>query len=138
MKFLRVLWFIFLGSPLLALKLIIEPTESGVRGTRVFKPLAIYAELFEKTKECSGLRGSMDGITWLAIPGTETFNTKNGPKVGMWEEASGKFTVTLAGKYIDHEMVVRHEMLHHLLRRVGHPSEYFQKCKLTWETWQKN
>jgi hypothetical protein len=32
--------------------------------------------------------------------------------------------------------VVRHEMLHALLGRQGHPSEYFvTRCGLTWASW---
>jgi hypothetical protein len=34
------------------------------------------------------------------------------------------------------EMVVRHEMLHDLLSRPGHPDPPFGKgCPLTWNTW---
>jgi hypothetical protein len=33
-------------------------------------------------------------------------------------------------------MVVRHEMLHDLMRRSGHPNPPFGSgCPLTWETW---
>jgi hypothetical protein len=33
-------------------------------------------------------------------------------------------------------MVVRHEMLHELMRRSGHPNPPFgHGCPLTWETW---
>jgi hypothetical protein len=33
-------------------------------------------------------------------------------------------------------MVVRHEMLHELMRRAGHPNPPFGNgCPLTWETW---
>jgi hypothetical protein len=33
-------------------------------------------------------------------------------------------------------MVVRHEMLHDLMRRSGHPDPPFGNgCPLTWETW---
>jgi hypothetical protein len=35
------------------------------------------------------------------------------------------------------EMVVRHEMLHDLLDRAGHPDPPFgNPCPLTWATWQ--
>jgi len=42
----------------------------------------------------------------------------------------------IAGNYAEHEMVVRHEMLHALLQREGHPTDYFvNRCHLTWESW---
>jgi len=35
--------------------------------------------------------------------------------------------------------VVRHEMLHALLREPGHPDVYFtERCRLTWATWQED
>ena len=44
--------------------------------------------------------------------------------------------IAVAEGYVAHELVVRHEMLHALLDREGHPPLYFQqRCALTWETW---
>ena len=44
--------------------------------------------------------------------------------------------IVLAGNYETSEMAVRHEMLHHLLDRTGHPPEYFvTRCHLTWDSW---
>jgi len=97
---------------------------------------AEYQAWFDRTKECSGIGGQINEIQWFIVPGVETFETSAGPKVGMWEKTGGVARITIAGNYARHEMVVRHEMLHHLLDREGHPGEFFgDRCKLTWETW---
>ena len=54
----------------------------------------------------------------------------------MWERDQQGARIVLAGNYENSEMAVRHEMLHHLLDRTGHPPEYFiDRCHLTWESW---
>ena len=95
-----------------------------------------YAAWFERTEACSGLGGQFKQIQWFVVPGAETFATNAGPKVGMWEKAGNTARIIIAGNYVGHEMVIRHEMLHHLLDREGHPPEYFvSRCRLTWESW---
>jgi hypothetical protein len=97
---------------------------------------ADYAAWFAKTEACSGLRGSVKDVEWYVVPDAATFATAAGPKVGMWEKSGSVARIIVAGRYAGHEMVVRHEMLHHLLDREGHPSEYFvSKCHLTWDSW---
>jgi len=95
-----------------------------------------YQDWFGRTEACSGLDGSFQTITWYVVPNAETFETPEGPKVGMWEKSGAVTRIIIAGRYVAHEMVVRHEMLHHLLDREGHPSEYFTaRCRLTWDSW---
>ncbi|MHB1329520.1 MAG: hypothetical protein ACYC2K_15085 [Gemmatimonadales bacterium] len=97
---------------------------------------AEYQAWFARTQQCSGLNGQIDEIQWFVVPGVETFETSAGAKVGMWEKTGGVARITIAGNYARHEMVIRHEMLHHLLDREGHPGEFFtDRCGLTWETW---
>jgi hypothetical protein len=97
---------------------------------------AVYQEWAQKTEACSGIRGDFSTVKWYVVPGVETFSTKDGEKVGLWISNGSGDTIILAGNYQNHEMVVSHEFLHHLLHREGHPQEYFStKCHLTWETW---
>ncbi len=114
-----------------------SPTEPELPAGAV--PLAAqpaFAAWFERTESCSGLEGQFKEIQWFVVPNAETFQTSAGPKVGMWEKAGNVARIIIAGNYIGHEMVIRHEMLHHLLDREGHPPEYFvTKCRLTWESW---
>jgi hypothetical protein len=97
---------------------------------------ASYAAWFARTEQCAGLRGSFQTVEWYVVPGVATFATSAGAKVGMWEKSGSVARIIIAGNFADHEMVVRHEMLHHILDREGHPAEFFvDRCHLTWETW---
>ena len=99
-------------------------------------PRPEFAAWFARTEACAGLSGQFQQIQWFVVPGAETFETAEGPKVGMWEKSGSVARIIVAGRYLDHEMVVRHEMLHHLLDREGHPQEFFaERCHLTWATW---
>lgn len=98
---------------------------------------AIYREWHQSTEACSGLAGSFSTIQFYVVPGVSTFSTEDGPKVGLWTRVGKINRIVIAGDYLEHEMVVRHEMLHGLLGREGHPPEYFvDRCHLTWDSWQ--
>jgi hypothetical protein len=54
--------------------------------------------------------------------------------VGRWND---NHHIYIASAYQRNELVVRHEMLHDLLGRPGHPNPPFgQGCPLTWESWR--
>ena len=77
----------------------------------------------------------MDKVTWYVVPGVRTFPTEAGERVGYWSKSRMGTRIILAGNYRDDELVVRHEMLHELLGREGHPDVYFRdRCLLTWDT----
>jgi hypothetical protein len=91
---------------------------------------------WEKTEACSGLQGDYTRISWYVVPAAASFQTDVGEVVGLWTRSSDGSEITLAGNYMDSELVVRHEMLHDLLGRQGHPPYYFvELCGLTWASW---
>ena len=98
-------------------------------------PLAappVYREWWARTEACSGLTADFDAIEWSIVPGSK-FPCPNGTCVGRWEPGH---RIYVAETWQHHEMVVRHEMLHDLLRRSGHPNPPFGRgCPLTWATW---
>lgn len=97
---------------------------------------AVYREWYQRTEACSGRTGNLDAVQFYVVPGVETFETRDGPQVGVWIGEGGSHRIVIAGNYQGHEMVVRHELLHTLLRQAGHPEEYFvSRCRLTWESW---
>lgn len=115
----------------------LSPSESSlpVGAVEVAAP-AMYREWHAKTQTCSGLEGKFSTLKFYIVPGVETFPTIAGPKVGEWMSHGGEGRIVIAGNYQDHEMVVRHELLHSLLQAEGHPPEYFvNRCRLTWESW---
>jgi hypothetical protein len=96
-------------------------------------PPAVYREWWAKTEACSGLSGDFDRVKWSVVPGNG-FECASGTCAGHWEP---DHHVYLAEDWTTNEMVVRHEMLHDLLQRAGHPDPPFgDPCPLTWATWQ--
>lgn len=97
---------------------------------------AEFSTWYARTEACAQLDGAGEAIEWYVVPGVATFETSIGEKVGLWERVGNVSRITIAGDYVGNEMVVRHEMLHDLLERTGHPPEYFvTRCHLTWDSW---
>lgn len=115
----------------------LTPSESLMPAGAVPVPMtAQYQGWFQTTEQCSGLRGNLASVQFYVVPGVETFATPDGQKVGEWISEGGNHRIIIAGNYQDHEMVVRHELLHALLKQDGHPDEYFvTRCQLTWDSW---
>lgn len=114
-----------------------EPSATALPelAVRIDAPAA-YRDWFARTEACSGLQAAFQAVEWYVVEGVDQFLVDGAPRVGMWQVADGKSQIVIAGNYASHEMVVRHEMLHHLLGREGHPKELFeQRCQLTWESW---
>jgi hypothetical protein len=103
------------------------------------EPLAVqpdYQAWWTLTEQCSGLSGDFHNLKFYQVPGVTTFSSAVGTVVGLWTKEGRENRITVAGDYLDNELVVRHEMLHALLEREGHPPEYFvTKCGLTWASW---
>lgn len=95
-----------------------------------------YRGWFQATAACSGASGDFQAIEWYVVPGVDQFVVDGAPRVGMWQRAGNRSQIVIAGNYAEHEMVVSHEILHHLLGREGHPTDLFvNRCQLTWESW---
>ena len=101
-------------------------------GDMPLDPPPIYREWFAKTEACSGRTGDFDRLRWSVIEG-HSFPCSSGECAGHWRTIHHIF---LAGDWVMDEMVVRHEMLHDLLGRTGHPDPPFgEGCPLTWASW---
>ena len=92
----------------------------------------MYREWFAATEACSGVSGDFDRIDWYIVPGN-SFSCPGGECAGHWNSGHA---IYIAEGWVASEMVVRHEILHDLLGRSGHPDPPFgSPCPLTWETW---
>jgi hypothetical protein len=95
-------------------------------------PPAEFLAWWSKTEQCSGLHANFARVQWYVVPG-DSFSCPGGRCVGHWED---DHTIYIAEDWLDNEMVVRHEMLHDLIDRPGHPDPPFgDGCPLTWATW---
>ena len=114
----------------------LAPVSPAPQAAVRITPPARYLEWWHKTEACSGLRGNVAQVEWFVVPNASEFPTSDGEKVGLWTHSSTGTRIVIAGNFTESELVVRHEMLHALLDREGHPSEYFEaKCRLTWDSW---
>jgi len=115
---------------------LVEPAEARPDGAVRIEPPAEYRIWWAKTEACAGLLGRFERVDWYVIPGVHVIPTADGPKIGLWERRGRRSHITLAGDYEYSELVVRHEILHALMKNGSHPEEYFgARCALTWETY---
>lgn len=131
----NAIFFLGILGLLAACETLGPPDPLPANAERLVVP-AEFETWWHATESCSGLSGNMDRISWYVVPDTGLLSTPNGPKVAVWSHSSAGVRIVLAGDYAGNELVVRHEMLHALLDREGHPAEYFEtRCRLTWGTW---
>lgn len=101
-------------------------------GDQPLAPPPVFREWWAKTEACSGRTGNFDRIHWSVVEGS-SFPCSSGQCAGHWTTSHQIF---LASDWAEDEMVVRHEMLHDLIGRPGHPDPPFgEGCPLTWATW---
>jgi len=92
-----------------------------------FVPPPVYAKWWATTESCSGVTGSLASVTWYVVPGVSEFQLKRETVSGYWTEASN--TIVIADSSQFDGSVVRHEMLHALIRTSGHPrSAFLERC----------
>lgn len=98
------------------------PTEALPLGATSLEPLAPYRTWWQLVEACSGLTGSFDAVNWYVAA---VMNPNDLSVDAVWIPARNEIVLrdpTNGG-------LVRHEMLHALLQRGGHPAEYFgDKC----------
>jgi hypothetical protein len=84
----------------------------------------VYARWWSMVESCSGLTGSMEAVSWYQVPNSETVADGEDEVSAYWSPASNR--IVLAGKLTLVGSIVRHEILHALVRQnKGHPREYF-------------
>lgn len=87
-----------------------------------FEPPAIYSRWWQMVEQCSGRAGDFRRVEWFRVP--EPLVQYGGRYVGGFWESRGN-RIVLAGEFPDDGVMVRHEMLHAILGRGGHPPELF-------------
>jgi hypothetical protein len=87
-----------------------------------FTPPAVYSRWWAMTEACSGYTGSLATVEWYKVPGPQF--THNGHEAGGYYNIQDN-QIVLAEDFVETGKLVRHEMLHALLRVGGHPRAQF-------------
>ena len=111
-----------LGVPLIvACSDIVEPPLPA--DAEIFSPPPVYSTWWNMTQACSALSGSLAAVTWYKT-NEVVHDTHSGDVIaGYWVSSSNRIVLT-ASVMLDGG-IVRHEMLHALLRKGGHPRAQF-------------
>jgi hypothetical protein len=95
-----------------------------------FPPAAIpispppqYRVWWEVVESCSGRRTAFDAVTWFRVP-VGHLTVRGESAAGAWFVSGNR--IALADGWKDDGSLVRHEILHAILRTGSHPREYFQ------------
>jgi hypothetical protein len=92
-----------------------------------FSPPAVYSTWWNMTQACSGLTGSLGAVTWFKTTQALRDSRTGEPAGGYWNSFANRIVLTKAA-VLDGGSV-RHEMLHSLLRKGGHPrNQFLGKC----------
>jgi hypothetical protein len=91
-------------------------------------PLPEYELWWKMTETCSGLTRSASDIHWYSDPGPALSVDPSSADsvVGQWVAATN--SIVLVQSELKNPAVVRHEMLHALLRAGGHPRASFREA----------
>lgn len=96
-------------------------------GAKPFTPPSFYADWWEMTKACSGRSGSLSDVTWYTVPQGTPLELDGQYVSAYWSAASNQ--IVLSESVRDNGQVIRHEMLHALLRAKGHArAEFLERC----------
>ena len=95
-------------------------------GALEIAPLPQYALWWDLAQSCSGLRRDMSEIRWLTDPSSSRRTIEGGADTVVGEWYAGTSSIVLTREFLSDPGVVRHEMLHALLRDAGHPGRVFR------------
>jgi hypothetical protein len=89
-------------------------------------PLAVpsqFALWWRLTETCSALTGNFAAVSWYVVPNTQTLSFEGKQVDAYW--IGNPDRIVLADIRKNDGPIVRHEMLHALLHRNGHPRDAF-------------
>lgn len=92
---------------------------------------SVYRQWWAELEQCAQRSADFDRLRFWKVKG-EVFPCPGGPCAGRWQSPHH---VYLADKWVDNAALVKHEMLHDLLRTGDHPVAIFgvAGCNVLWE-----
>jgi hypothetical protein len=100
-------------------------------GSQRFAPPDLYQGWWAVTEACSGVQGDFSAIQWYSVPPDANLGSTEGGDIdAYWSSPSNRIVVRQT--YALQGILIRHEMLHALLKSGGHPRLYFlERCSGT-------
>lgn len=96
-------------------------------GAKRYAPPAVYAKWWDMTQACSGRSGSLDAVTWYEVPAGVPLHSDGKPVSAYWSAGGNQIVVSASVAMVG--QVIRHEMLHALLRTKGHSrADFLERC----------
>ncbi|HEX7980994.1 MAG TPA: hypothetical protein VF461_20470 [Gemmatimonadaceae bacterium] len=92
-------------------------------GAVALTPPARFAMWWRLTEACSAATGDFASVEWYVVPNTTTLTYENTQVDAFW--LGNPDRIVLADARRNDGPIVRHEMLHALLHRNGHPRDAF-------------
>jgi len=121
----RLLAAVAVGASLVACRNLVDPDLPA--NAERFTPPPVYARWWSMTESCSALSGDLSGVTWFMIPGVSTVLLNGQAVEGYWSLAGNRIVIAEAGRLSGG--IVRHEMLHALMKASGHSrAKFLQDC----------
>jgi len=92
-----------------------------------FSPPFVYSTWWNMTQACSQIAGSLNSVTWYTTDEIVHDLSSGEVIAGYWVAGSNRIVLNSSVKMDGG--IVRHEMLHALIKRSGHPrSEFLGNC----------
>lgn len=100
---------------------IVEPALPS--DAEIFSPPLVYSTWWRMTEACSAVTGSLASVSWYQTSQV-VHDTHSGDVIaGYYERGSNR--IVLTASVMMNGGIVRHEMLHALLQKAGHPRAQF-------------
>ena len=93
-----------------------------------FDPPQRFQALWAETEACAGTQRPFAAVRWYQVPDAWEVTTYDGRRVAGFYDLR-RDLVVIAGAYMTSDPLIRHEALHAILDRPGHPIE-FDLCHL--------
>jgi len=87
-----------------------------------------FRALWAETERCAGHERPFAAVRWYQVPDAWEVVGGDGRPVQAYYDL-GADHIVLAGAYLNSDPLVKHEALHAILDRPGHPAE-FDRCNL--------
>lgn len=105
---------------------IIGPEFTRPPDASLAEPLAIYETWFSQTEACTGVTGDYESVRWFEVPGERWWDPlRQQYAVATWRPPHD---IYITSAHFDDEYVVKHEVVHELLRGGENYDVRFRDC----------